>query len=595
MAAFPNHPKGRFSGSVRSWGGRASRRRLWFGLAAALLLGLGLIPARPAFAASIVVNSLADNATGGNGLCTLREAINNANSTAGDTTSSDCAAGSNSPTGDTITFSVSGTISTSSALPGIQDDASDDTGPVTIDGDNDDNGTPDITLSRSSGAGAALQVGRGGATTSSIVIRGLTITGYTSQGITLTRVTSTTIEDCIIHANSSHGILISNVNTSGVTIEDCRIGVNGSDTASANGGDGIRVTDGADNITIRNSIVSANSGDGIHIEGGGGNGSGHLIENNKIGTNVDGTSCATDFGNATVGILITGGVSGMTIQNNIISCNGRTQPAGGTNGDGIEMSTASTTNNLIKNNYIGTNSVGASMGNHQNGIDINGGTANTIQGNTIANNGTTATTANNDGVRIDGTTTDNHTITQNSIYNNGGADADGLGIDLDGDGVTANDSGDPDSGSNAKHNFPVITAAVGNGGTGMYDVTFSWDFKPGEGPWTIEFFCNKDGGDEGKSYQASTTIASGSASGSTTFSFTPVAGTCNDATNNRITATATNTTGSTSEFSATADPTAILLKRLQATPTTPSLMAAIVFLFLLGIGAGVLLRRRRSI
>lgn len=595
MVALSNHPSEQLSRSMKDRVQRAGRLRLYFALAAVLLLCLVLLPARRAYASSIVVNSLADNATANNDLCTLREAINNANSTSGDTTSGDCAAGSNSPTGDTITFSVSGTISTSSALPGIQDDDSDDAGPVTIDGDNNDDSTPDITLSRSSGSGAVLQIGRGGDTTSGFVIRGLTITGYTGQGITLTRVTSTTIEDCIIHANTSHGILISNINTSGVTIEDCRIGVNGSGTASANGGDGIRITDGADNITIRNSIISANTGDGIHIEGGGGNGSGHLIEDNKIGTNVAGTSCATDFGNATVGILITGGVSSMTIQNNVISCNGRTQPAGGTSGDGIEMSTASTTNNQIKNNYIGTNSSGASLGNHQNGIDINGGTNNTIQGNTIANNGATATSANNDGVRIDGASTSGHKITQNSIYNNGGADAEGLGIDLDGDGVTANDGGDTDGDPNAKQNFPVITAAVGNGGTGQYDISFSWVFRSGEGPWTVEFFCNKDGGDEGKTYQASTTIPGGTASGSTTFSFTPAAGTCNDATNNRITATATNSTGSTSEFSATADPTAIRLMALHAAAGRGATtgLAAFTTIAVLGLASVALWRRRR--
>jgi CSLREA domain-containing protein len=60
-----------------------------------------------ASAATIVVNSLADNLTPGNSLCTLREALGNANSNS-DTTGGDCAAGSGA---DIIDLSgLSGTI-----------------------------------------------------------------------------------------------------------------------------------------------------------------------------------------------------------------------------------------------------------------------------------------------------------------------------------------------------------------------------------------------------------------------------------------------------------------------------------------------------
>ncbi len=73
--------------------------------------------------AAIVVNDMGDDPTAGDGKCTLREAITNANSNS-DTTSGDCTAGSNF---DTITFSVGGTIQPGSALPTIIDN-------LTIDG-----------------------------------------------------------------------------------------------------------------------------------------------------------------------------------------------------------------------------------------------------------------------------------------------------------------------------------------------------------------------------------------------------------------------------------------------------------------------------
>jgi CSLREA domain-containing protein len=77
------------------------------GLVATLLM----VGAVPAAAASIVVNSLADNTTT-NAQCTLREAVANANADA-DTTGGDCAAGAGA---DVITFVVSGTITVASPL-----------------------------------------------------------------------------------------------------------------------------------------------------------------------------------------------------------------------------------------------------------------------------------------------------------------------------------------------------------------------------------------------------------------------------------------------------------------------------------------------
>jgi CSLREA domain-containing protein len=56
-----------------------------------------------ALAATITVNTTADNTTAGDGQCTLREALANVNAAA-DTTSADCAAGTGA--GDTITFDL---------------------------------------------------------------------------------------------------------------------------------------------------------------------------------------------------------------------------------------------------------------------------------------------------------------------------------------------------------------------------------------------------------------------------------------------------------------------------------------------------------
>jgi len=71
-----------------------------------------------ASAASIIVNTNLDSSTAGDGLCSLREAINNANLDT-DTTGGDCTAGA--PGTDTITFAGDYTITLTSALPTVTD------------------------------------------------------------------------------------------------------------------------------------------------------------------------------------------------------------------------------------------------------------------------------------------------------------------------------------------------------------------------------------------------------------------------------------------------------------------------------------------
>ena len=77
----------------------------------------------------ISVNTLADPlTTPPNGSCSLREAIENANSPGADTTGGDCATGTGD---DTIDFSLSGTITLSGTLPAI---ANTSPNSLTIDG-----------------------------------------------------------------------------------------------------------------------------------------------------------------------------------------------------------------------------------------------------------------------------------------------------------------------------------------------------------------------------------------------------------------------------------------------------------------------------
>src|SRR5687768_14695524 len=70
-------------------------------------------------AGSMVVNSTADVVNGSDGLCTLREAIQSANSnTASGAAAGECEAG-NASDPDTINFSVTGTITLLTTLPDL--------------------------------------------------------------------------------------------------------------------------------------------------------------------------------------------------------------------------------------------------------------------------------------------------------------------------------------------------------------------------------------------------------------------------------------------------------------------------------------------
>ena len=123
-----------------------------------------------------------------------------------------------------------------------------------------------------------------------------------------------------------------------------------------------------------------------------------------------------------------------------------------------------------------------------------------------------------------------------------------LGIDLAADGVTANDSGDADTGPNDRQNFPVLTSAVLSGGTLTVNGTLS---SAPSTTYRVEVFYNPtcDGsgygeGGEKRGFVDVTTNASGSAS----FTASSAGGTA--ANGGQVTATATDPNGNTSEFSA---------------------------------------------
>ncbi|MDP2389646.1 MAG: right-handed parallel beta-helix repeat-containing protein, partial [Acidobacteriota bacterium] len=203
------------------------------------------------------------------------------------------------------------------------------------------------------------------------------------------------------------------------------------------------------------------------------------IRANRIGTDPTGQVARP---NRFEGIILYGRaeVGGLRSANegNLISGNGNIGTGGGTGiliGAGAEGS-------IVRGNTIGLTAGGAPLGNAYSGITVSGDvTSITIGGdgndliNTISGNPAAGITV----YSVDG---DNPPGSQprpreiqiqgNSIYGNGG-----LGIDLDNDGVSVNDTGDTDplvgNAANDLQNYPALTSAVNNGATTQVAVDLS--------------------------------------------------------------------------------------------------------------------------
>ena len=195
---------------------------------------------------AIVVNTLSDASPSGDGYCSLREAINNANSPGVDTTGGDCAIGSSS---NIINFSVRGAITLTSTLPTI---ANSSPGFLTIDGSGQN-----ITID---GAGTyRILIVNSGATLS---LNGLTLAHgvqvpYNRGGAIWNRGTLNVTNSTLSNNNASTGKAIYNdygtLTVTGTTFSNNT----GNGDGVIGNGDGNNGNGG--NITITNSTFSGNS------------------------------------------------------------------------------------------------------------------------------------------------------------------------------------------------------------------------------------------------------------------------------------------------------------------------------------------------
>ncbi|HUP80865.1 MAG TPA: right-handed parallel beta-helix repeat-containing protein, partial [Pirellula sp.] len=161
---------------------------------------------------------------------------------------------------------------------------------------------------------------------------------------------------------------------------------------------------------------------------------------NCIGTDATCNSGPSWALNRHYGINLEDGTNNNIIANNVIGNNPR---------GGIRITGSGTNHNQIHDNRIGISLNDTAIPNVKFGIQFD----ETPKFNTVGPNNIITNSFH--GVDVFDTGSDQITITQNSIYNNGW-----LGIELDPiKGVTPNDSGDSDTGANEELNWPVLNSA----------------------------------------------------------------------------------------------------------------------------------------
>ena len=436
-------------------------------------------------AATFTVTNTADAGAG-----SLRQAITDANAAGGT---------------DTIEFNIVGsgvhTIVPATPLPLI-------TGPTTIDGYTQPGATAN-TNGPELGTNAQLMIEIDGTNTGEETVDAILHFMASADG--------SAVRGLVLNRAASSGILVEG--TDGIVIEGNFIGTNPAGTAGlGNAFAGILLNTGPANTTIggttpaARNLISGNTFQGISFGQAGGAGQGgtnHLVQGNLIGTDASGGNAipGQQKGIETIGVTSNILIGGTTAaERNVVSGNidygirfrgtgaGKvasgnyvgTNPAGDApvpnQNDGIEVEatdvlvggTAEGAGNLtsgngrnginifqavgaiVYGNLVGTDATGTfAIANELEGIVVgaNGAIIGGVgpgEGNTIANNL-------GSGIEVQGLTAalDGNTIRGNSIYSNGG-----IGIDLGGDGVTANDPLDVDGGPNARQNYPIILSAV---------------------------------------------------------------------------------------------------------------------------------------
>jgi subtilisin-like proprotein convertase family protein len=360
------------------------------------------------------------------------------------------------------------------------------------------------------------------------------------QGISLNNTPNIVIRGNTIARSGQNGIRITGA--SGVTI--------GGDAAAlgnvigGNGFSGIAAIEGASNVTILGNVIGPatitggtfeNQDSGIFLRnvsnitigngtaGGrnviGGNGRRAItgvgtsanitIDGNYVGTDATGNVAVANgwnegpLGRDAISFDQSGSFTNLAVLNNVI---------GGYEAAQLDLWTSTGNGIIIQGNNIGVGADGVSpiaAGNLEDLISMGGGGSfsNVLIGGSAGGQGNLIAFGARSGIRLESIGGSNIQVIGNTIRNNARNGVYGLGtisaaiisnqiyangligIDLNDDGVTANDAGDGDSGPNDLLNFPEIIKVIVNGPNALgYNLTLD---APADGNgYRLEFFAS---------------------------------------------------------------------------------------------------------
>ncbi len=355
-------------------------------------------------------------------------------------------------------------------------------------------------------------------------------------------------EGNVISGNGGDGVVVTDSNTRNTTIAGNVIGTDITGTVDlGNGNSGVSIS-GAHTNTVgglttgSGNLISGNGLFGISIAGA--TATGNHVQGNAIGTDISGTA---DLGNASTGVLVSS--SSNTIGG---TAAGAGNLISGNDFVGVRINGSGATGNAVQGNLIGVQSDGMSpLANTGQGVRIDNGSTNTVGG-TVPSAGNVIAHNSSHGVAVIGATATGNAIERNSMFSNGA-----LGIDLGLDGVTANDviagSEDIDSGPNRLQNFPDISVADLIGNTLSLTYSVSSNSAHSAYPLRVEFFLADGSGFEGQTFLGADSYTVLEALGTATVML-DVTG-MGVSGGSKIVATATDSGGNSSEFSAPATAT----------------------------------------
>jgi hypothetical protein len=332
----------------------------------------------------------------------------------------------------------------------------------------------------------------------------------------------------VISGALNQGLFIDGARASNNVVQGNLIGTDSTGTNGlGNGSYGIRVEGapgtlvGGEMVGARN-VIAANGDVGVYLS----NSSSNQVLGNFIGVDASGVSAL----GSTEGIYLLRGqgnrIGGAGVgAGNVLS---------GNRNSGVALQ--ATSGNEVLGNWIGTDVSGQfALGNHGRGVFVDG-SSNVIgrlaagSGNIIAYNT----------VGVDVVRGTNNPVRGNRVY------GDLLqAIDLQDNGLTANDAGDADAGANDQLNYPVLTVATIHPGSTAVQGTFH---SAASQSFALDFFssevCLPSGAGEAEQYLGSIDLTT-DGSGNATFDVVlPM-----QARRRYISATATDAFGNTSEVS----------------------------------------------